>query len=121
MLRVTLKGLFAHKLRFLLTALAIVLGVTFMSGTFVLTDTVGKVFDDLFADIGENTDAYVRSAQAADHQFGGGQIRPRIPQSVVEHVRPVDGVELAEPNLQVEEGIRLIDEDGEPLGDPAMG
>ena len=36
MRQVTLRGLFAHKLRLALTALAIVLGVTFISGTFVL-------------------------------------------------------------------------------------
>jgi len=121
MLRVTLKGLFAHKLRFALTGLAIVLGVTFMSGTFVLTDTVAKVFDDLFADIGENTDAYVRSSQSVDNQFQGGRTYSRIPESVVEHVRPVDGVELAEPELGVQQGIRLLDREGEPLGNPAMG
>ena len=36
------------------------LGVAFMSGTFVLTDTMGKVFDDLFADVNRGTDAFVR-------------------------------------------------------------
>ena len=120
MLRVTLKGLFAHKLRFLLTGFAIVLGVTFMSGTFVLTDTVAKVFDELFTDIGENTDAYVRSAEAVEDPFGGDD-HPRIPQSIVQRVRPVEGVELAEPALALEQGIRLIDEEGEPVGDPNMG
>ena len=46
---VTLKNLFAKKLRLVLTSLAVVLGVAFMSGTFVLTDTLGSVFDNLFA------------------------------------------------------------------------
>ena len=40
--RVTIKGLLAHKLRFALTALAVMLGVAFMSGTMVLTDTISR-------------------------------------------------------------------------------
>jgi len=39
-LNATLKSLLAHKLRLALTALAVVLGVMFMAGTFVLTDTI---------------------------------------------------------------------------------
>ena len=49
MFRLTIKGLWAHKLRFALTGLAVVLGVAFMVGTMVLTDTMEKTFDDLFA------------------------------------------------------------------------
>ena len=45
MWKVTIKGLLAHKLRLVLTALAIVLGVTFIAGTFVLTDTLHNTFD----------------------------------------------------------------------------
>ena len=121
MWRVTRKGLRAHKLRFALTALAVMLGVAFMSGTFVLTDTVSKVFDDLFTDLNENTDAYVRSSSSSDNDFGGGTIRPRIPETVVDPVRAVDGVELAEPDFTIEQGVRLLDQDGEPMGNPAMG
>ncbi|MGH8982852.1 MAG: ABC transporter permease [Acidimicrobiia bacterium] len=120
MWKVTRKGLRAHKLRFALTALAVLLGVAFMSGTFVLTDTVSKVFDDLFTELNENTDAYVRSADSTDLDFGG-TVRPRIPETVVEPVRAVEGVELAEPELTLEQGIRLLDKDGEPMGNPAMG
>ena len=48
MIRTTIKGLLARKRRLLTTALAVTLGVAFMSGTLVLTDTIGKTFDDLF-------------------------------------------------------------------------
>ena len=51
MRKVTIKGLLAHKLRLALTALAIVLGVTFISGTFVLTDTLQNTFTVLFGNI----------------------------------------------------------------------
>ena len=59
MLKVTLKGLAAHKLRFVLTAVAVTIGVAFLSGTLVFTDTIRQTFDDLFASIYENTDAVV--------------------------------------------------------------
>jgi putative ABC transport system permease protein len=49
MWRATFRGLAAKKFRLVLTSLAVVLGVAFMAGTFVLTDTLGSVFDDLFA------------------------------------------------------------------------
>jgi putative ABC transport system permease protein len=57
----TLKGLLAHKLRLALTALAIVLGVGFVAGTYVLTDTINATFTTLFGQITQGTDASVRS------------------------------------------------------------
>ena len=61
-----------HKLRFLLTALAVVLGVSFISGTLVLTATIQKTFDDLFANINRGTDAAVRA-----HEVAQGRLRRR--------------------------------------------
>ena len=68
MWRVTIKGLLAHKLRLALTALSIVLGVTFIAGTFVLTDTLNKTFDTLFSNVYQNIDFQVRGVA----QFGSG-------------------------------------------------
>ena len=48
MWRATIKGLLAHKVRLGLTALAVVLGVSFVSGTYILTDTMAHAFDSLF-------------------------------------------------------------------------
>ena len=48
MLRATLRGLSAHKVRLLLTAVAVVLGVAFVTGALVFTDTLGRTFHDLF-------------------------------------------------------------------------
>ena len=56
MRRIVLQGLLAHKLRLALTALAIVLGVTFISGTFVLTDTLRDISTTLFGRIYQNVD-----------------------------------------------------------------
>ena len=50
MWRVTLRSLWEHKRRLVSTVLAIVLGVAFMSGTFVFADTIDKVFADLFGE-----------------------------------------------------------------------
>ena len=64
MFRITLGGLLAHKVRYALTALAVLLGVAFMAGTLVLTDTIGRTFDGLFADIYRGTSAVVRAPEA---------------------------------------------------------
>ena len=48
MWKLTRKGLVANRLRFLLTGVAVVLGVAFVSGTLVLTATIQKTFDDLW-------------------------------------------------------------------------
>ena len=68
MRKVTLRGLLAHKLRLALTALAIVLGVTFISGTFVLTDTLHSTFSSLFTSVYSKIDFQVRGVP----QFGSG-------------------------------------------------
>ena len=48
MIRFALKGMMGRKLRTALTALAVILGVTMVSGTFVLTDSIDKAFDAIF-------------------------------------------------------------------------
>ncbi len=95
--KVTLKGLLAHKLRLALTALAIVLGVTFISGTLVLTDTLHSTFTTLFGNVYQHVDFQVRGTAAfSDNSGGGGAVRKPIPQSIVGTVRHVPGVAYAE-------------------------
>ena len=97
MWKVTVKGLLAHKLRLALTALAIVLGVTFVSGTLVLTDTLHNTFNTLFGQIYQNVDFEVRGVAAfTDSTGGGGVTRKAIPQSIATTVRAVPGVAFAE-------------------------
>ena len=48
MLRATLKSLLARKVRLILSGLAVVLGVMFVSGAFVVTDTLSRSFDAVF-------------------------------------------------------------------------
>src|SRR5271157_6038825 len=95
MWKVTIKGLLAHKMRLALTGLAIVLGVTFISGTLVLTDTLHNTFTTLFGHIYQNVDFEVR-AKAAFNGSNGNAVRKAIPQSIAPAVRNVAGVAYAE-------------------------
>ena len=99
MFRVTLKSLLARKLRLLLTASAVVLGVAFVTGTLILGDTMNKTFDNLFATAYSGTDVGVRGKSAFDVNVADGgdstQSRAPVPASVLEAVRGVDGVKTA--------------------------
>src|SRR5688572_26661210 len=99
MWRAALKSILSHKLRLLTTSSAVLLGVAFMAGTFVLTDTMGRTFDDLFADVSANVDAVVRAESSIEVPFGGTQ-RDLLPQDLVDAVRAVDGVAAAEAEVE---------------------
>ncbi len=73
---ITIKGLLAHKLRLVLTALAIVLGVTFIAGTFVLTDTLNNTFNTLFDNIYQKVDFQVRGVAQFNQSGGGAPTQP---------------------------------------------
>ena len=120
MWRVTIKGLLAHKLRLALTALSIVLGVTFIAGTFVLTDTLNKTFDTLFSNVYQNIDFQVRGV--AQLGSGGNATRNNIPESLVATVQGVPGVAAAGGSVT---GIaQYIGPDGKAIangGAPTLG
>src|SRR3954463_11929272 len=114
MLKVSLRNLLANKLRLFLTIAAVTVGVSFVSGTFVLSDTMGKAFDELYAGLTSGTDVVVKSKAAfeADITTNGGQVRP-MDASMVEEVRHVRGVALARGGVT---GFAVIlDKDGEPI------
>jgi len=120
MWKVTIKGLLAHKLRLGLTALAIVLGVTFISGTFVLTDTLHNTFTELFGNIYSNIDFQVRGV--AQLGSGGNAVRNGLPESLLGTVRGVPGVSAAEG--QVTGYAQFINHDGKAIqtgGAPTLG
>jgi putative ABC transport system permease protein len=117
MWQVTLKGIWAKKVRFLLTGVAVMLGVAFISGTFVLTATISNTFDGLFSDIYSNTDAVVRAEQTFKADFGAG--RGRISADLLPTVRSADGVAQAAGTVQ---GIAVIvDRNGDALGSNGQG
>ncbi|MGZ6546131.1 MAG: ABC transporter permease, partial [Actinomycetota bacterium] len=87
-------------MRLTLTALSIVLGVGFVAGTFVLTDTMNKAFTDLFDQASSGSDVIVRAEAAftpsdAGGGGGGGEERKPVPESVLSTVQAVPGVKDA--------------------------
>jgi putative ABC transport system permease protein len=96
MWRATLKSLLAKKVRLALTALAVVLGVGFMAGTYVLTDTMNKAFDEVFTTATQNVDVVVRAVSAFEPNQagpgGGGDQRNPVPGTLISLVESVPGV-----------------------------
>ncbi|WP_327045987.1 FtsX-like permease family protein [Microbispora sp. NBC_01189] len=121
MLLVALKGLAARKLRLVLTAVSIALGVSFVTGTLVLGDTMTVTFDKLYADLGQGTDVTVRARPAFTDTTTLGSHRP-MPMALVDRVREVPGVAAAEGGLN---GYALmLDKSGAPIqpgGAPTLG
>jgi putative ABC transport system permease protein len=115
--KVTIKGILAHKVRFLLTGVAVILGVAFISGTLVLSATINKTFDGLFSDIYANTDAVVRAPEKFKGDFGA--VRGRIPRALVAQVRQVDGVAQADGSIQ--SFAYVVDKENEALNKSAQG
>ena len=102
MLRATIKSLFARKLRLVLTALAVVLGVGMTAGSFILTDTALQSFDNLFGSVYAGTAVVVQAPTAFDPQGGGGgggSERKPIPESVLPKVEGVEGVAAADGSI----------------------
>ena len=113
MLRTTLRNVLAHKLRLLLSAVAVVLGVSFVSGSLVFTDTIRKTFDDLFASV--SADVTVSPKKAFDAGVSGTVSTEALPADMVETVRQVDGVRDAKGDVLVE-GVQVIGTDGKVIG-----
>ncbi|MEX2269254.1 MAG: ABC transporter permease [Acidimicrobiia bacterium] len=102
MLRVTIKNLFARKFRLVLTSIAVILGVAFMAGTFVLTDTLGNVFDGLFADVNRGVDVALRGKEPFKETAGGPGtqvVREPLDATVLDSVEAVEGVAIAEGSV----------------------
>jgi putative ABC transport system permease protein len=113
----TVKGMWAHKLRYTLTGLAIVLGVAFMAGTMVLTDTMQSTFDEVLASANEGTDVIVRSDDVIEGDLG--ETRSRVDAGVVDLVAAIDGVAAARGTIA---GFaQLVDPDGEVADPNAIG
>ncbi len=93
MWRITVKGILAHKMRLALTAIAIILGVTFVSGTYILNDTLHSTFASIFSNVYQGFDFQVRGvAQLND---AGGAVRNPIPESLLPKIKKVPGVKYA--------------------------
>lgn len=122
MLRLSLRTLLAHKGRFAMTTFAVVVGVGFVVGSFVVTDTLRRSVDELFETI-TTVDITVRAATELDSGGGGGPAsRGRIDRALEEEVEAVDGVAAADGS--VVGYAQLVAPDGEPVtttGAPLFG
>jgi putative ABC transport system permease protein len=109
--KLTLRGVLARKWRILLTTLAVVSGVAFVSGAFILSDSLKRSFDGLFSDLNEGVDLEVRTKLA----FGDASTSPRdpMPESVVDTIAAVEGVAAVEP--AVARSVTFIKDDGTAL------
>ena len=121
MMRITLKGIRGHVFRFILTTLAVVLGVGFVVASFVLRDGLKETFNGLVEDINADTDVQVRGVtEFSETDF---QDDPLIDASVLETVRGVDGVAEAIGGTGFD-GIIPVRSNGEPMetfGPPLFG
>jgi putative ABC transport system permease protein len=98
MLKVSLRSLLANKGRFAMTAFAVVLGVAFVVGAFIVTDTVRVSFEHLFGEISGGVDVSVRATSDIE-SAGGPTSRGKIPDTLLPTVRGVDGVRSAEGSV----------------------
>src|SRR4051812_19354096 len=118
MFHATLRSLLARKLRLVLSGIAIILGVGFVAGSLILTDTIGKVFDNIFAQANKKVAVVVRGKETAVSSE-----RSPVPAALLTTVRSLPGVAAAEP--QVGGYAQLIDKKGKEYpysnGPPAIG
>ncbi|MDH5372541.1 MAG: FtsX-like permease family protein [Acidimicrobiia bacterium] len=109
MIRTAIKGVFAHKLRLTLTAVAIVMGVAFVAGTFVLTDTINSRFSTLFDDVYAGVDATVRpESSSMTNQSGSFEVE------LADTIASVEGVDRIAAGVG---GVaQIIAPNGDPIG-----
>jgi putative ABC transport system permease protein len=121
-IRVALRGLLGRKLRATLTAIAIVLGVAMVSGTYVLTDSIDRAFDNIFTDSRQGSNAVISGKSAFDLTEGSGATAPSFDESLLAEVRSVPDVAEAEGSVDGE--AQFIGDDGKAIvygGAPNLG
>lgn len=113
MTAVALRGLAGRKLRAALTALAIVLGVAMISGTYVLTDTIDKAFSNIFTTIYQDTDAVI-TGESAFGDEADFVVPPSFPESLLSKVRGLPDVAIATGSIG--DTAQLTDREGDIIG-----
>jgi len=119
MTSVALKGLWGRKTRSILTALAILLGVAMISGTYVLTDTVQKAFNTAFGSAFRNSSAVITAKQT----INGSTANPSVPSSILTKVRGLPDVSAA-TGAYLFDTVQLVGHNGKSIssgGAPTFG
>jgi putative ABC transport system permease protein len=120
--RFALKALLGRKLRTVLSAFAIVLGVATVSGTYVLTDSIDKAFGSIFTESRTGSDAVISGKAAFDLSEGTGVTAPAFDESLLQKVRALPDVRIADGSVNGE--AQLIGKDGKAIvygGAPNLG
>ncbi len=95
MIEIALKGMARRKLRTALTAIAIVLGVALITGTYVLTDSIKGAFGGIFTQVYRGTDATVTGKSAFDLSGNGTTVAPPFSESLLPKIRALPDVAAA--------------------------
>jgi putative ABC transport system permease protein len=121
--RFAFRGLLSRKLRTSLTAIAIVLGVAMIAGTFVLTDSIDQAFDRIFTDIRKGSNAVISGKSAFDVGDQTGVSAPELDESLLPKVRALPTVAEAEGGVD-SDATQFIGDDGKAVvfgGAPNLG
>jgi putative ABC transport system permease protein len=105
---VAIKSLWARKLRALGTTVAVFVGVSLIAGTYVITDTINKAFDDIFSDSLKGTSVVITNKQPVTQQTNTST---SFPAGVLKKVEAVPGVKLAAGTIFTGGGILKGDEE----------
>ena len=116
MFKVTVSSLLSHKLRLVLTTIAILIGVASVSGTLIFIDTINSTFNSIFQAANSGVAVTVRGhvLRGSGNNIGGAGRNP-IPTSLLATVRQVPGVQNA-VGILFRDGATLIGSDGKPIG-----
>ena len=114
MASVALKGLLGRKARATLTAIAIVLGVAMVSGTYILTDTIQSAFSTVFTQANKNSDAVVSGKSAiGGNDNGPNSVTPSVPESLLTQIRGLPAV--AQASGGISDSAQLIGHNGKVI------
>ncbi|MBS1678519.1 MAG: ABC transporter permease [Actinobacteria bacterium] len=92
MTRLSIKSIWARKVRAFATSLAVILGVAFIAGSYVLTDTIFAAFDEIFSESLQGTSVVITAQNPVKQE--SGEV-PTIPASYLAKVNGVKGVKEA--------------------------
>jgi putative ABC transport system permease protein len=115
MLKLSLKGFGSRKVRVALTLIAVALGVALISGTYILTDTINKSFDNIFTTAAKGTDVSITPKDAITDANDDGSATTTIPASFLSKVEQAPGVARAVGSVSTS-NVALFKSDGERVG-----
>jgi putative ABC transport system permease protein len=113
MLRLGVRSLLAHKLRMLMSVAAVVLGVAFVAGTLVFTNSLSSALDDVIA--GGATDVSVTPRSAVDGSAPATGAVLTIPDTTRARIGSLPGVSRADGSVTVP-GVFVLGSDGKVVG-----